>query len=475
MRWIRAITTELSSYARSTWRAMVAVTALVIVAHSYHWLDPFDTYAFFVTAHFLPNLPARHVAPKVIVASIDSDAYESDAFQERSPLARCAVLDLLDAVYTAPTRPSLVVIDLDLSPSPTAVRPGKEWDCQDKIHDLIAAKRIETKTVLMMPFGRTHATTRGEVLEWQDRMKKGGAEFGHALLPSEWGLVVKHYCDHDALAVVAYRMDPPRRAWGRRHCFQPSPESGGSVHDRAKSFIDPRHYRGRIAPVDVSPSDTFRGRITEALTAIRTSPDDHRRVVFVGGTWGEGDSYVTPVGELYGVEIHAAAYLSIMEPPWPLAHFAEAALDFLIALFSGAAFSACWRAYIASTLDPSRSRREAAVLYLLLLGLVVAVSAPIFGYGSWWLLNWDLWLSPIPIMLGMFIHATYAPAESLREAMAGHSQDHRLSRLSHRVAGFFYRDVMTLYHRRSRAAYLLSIKRLAWLGLVGWAVTRILH
>ena len=200
--------------------------------------------------------------------------------------------------------------------------------------------------------------------------------------------------------------------------------------------------------------------------------------MFFGGGWGESDTYLTPVGELYGVEVHAAAYLSIGDPPRAISHLFGALVELLMAFLVGVAFTCCWRGYFRQTFDPSPAGREHAVVWLVILAGVIPGSVAAFVLSSWGLLAWGLWLSPIPIIAGMAIDTFVVSVREAASVAGGDKPTHvRLPRSS-RVLRFFVHDPRELYRSNEpnahRAAYLLFFKRLAWLGVVGYGLWLIL-
>ena len=466
MRHVEELARTALAYLSHSWRGIVAVTAIVTIGHHFHGLDPVDTYAFLVISHFLGSPPAGETSRKVVVASIDPVAHERD-YHERSPLDRCVLHRHLKTVYETEPRPSLVVVDLDLSPAPVAGASEGESSCEEALYGLVADRtRARTNTVLMDPFEASTEEGRQRAKLWKARMVDAGVRFGHALVPSDWGLAVRHHCDGRSLAVVAYLAEPrPARSPRRSNCLS---------EGHAKSFIDPRHYLAGIAVIPLA-SASFDARIADAMKNIPPPKDDPRRVVFFGGGWGESDTYLTPVGELYGVEVHAAAYLSLDDPPRAVSHLASATLDLLIASVVGLVFSRCWRGYFAAAFARSRTRRECAVGYLVGLGALVGGFSLGLAVGAWWLLSRGLWLSPIAIVVGMLIHAF---VESLQEAVAAAREGapaHGPARLSRRVARFLWGDVAELYRRKARtAAMVLALKRAAWLFVAGFGLWLVL-
>ena len=479
------------AYFRHSWRAIFAVTAIVTIAHSLHALDPVDTYAFFVISHFLGSPLQGAVSPKVVVVSIDPRSFEAD-YRERSPLRRRVLHQHLKTIYEQ--KPSVVVVDVDLSPvlpldpaeettegTPEAAEQCRQRDSAERqeceFQRLIEKLLIDgwtnepkITTVLMSPFPMTTDPARKASERWQERMASGHVKFGKATMSTDWGVTIKHRCAHDSLAAVAYVAAFPTPSSRPMSSCLNAPEPEGS-------FIDPSLYLANIVvvPIDVPNAPAFEDRLKWALKSPRLTSEDRRGVVFFGGGWGESDTHVTPVGELYGVEVHAGAYLSIGTPARTMTELASALLDVVVACVVGAVLSLLWRSYFSDVLGPSLVRREHAVLWLSFLGATTLGFTAVFAYVSFHLLRWGLWLSPVPLVVGMSIHAF---VESLREARVGApaawtAPDHVTgdsTSLWCRAWRYFWVDARDTYRLDASgarsAAFLLFTKRLAWLALV---------
>lgn len=130
------------------------------------------------------------------------------------------------------------------------------------------------------------------------------------------------------------------------------------------------------------------------------------RAVFFGAGFGESDTYLTPLGEVYGVEAHAASFLSLLDPPRPVHHLLELLLDWLNGLLLGLLTAWCWNRYFEYRLSTDANRRQRAQRYVWWLGGGVLAVTVIFLAMSFCLLrSWGFWLAPIPIAIGMLIHS----------------------------------------------------------------------
>ncbi|NJO13095.1 MAG: hypothetical protein HC872_06100 [Gammaproteobacteria bacterium] len=124
-------------------------------------------------------------------------------------------------------------------------------------------------------------------------------------------------------------------------------------------------------------------------------------MIFFGAGYGAGDVFLTPLGELYGVEVHAAAYLSD-----GLSHnrLIDFVLDLFIAFSFGFVIASFWGKYFAHRFSYDAYVRQSAPLSIILLILTVAAMVVAFVIASLFMLVYfGIWLSPIPLAIGMII------------------------------------------------------------------------
>ena len=118
---------------------------------------------------------------------------------------------------------------------------------------------------------------------------------------------------------------------------------------RDTEVIDPRKYLSGVVPIAVGSGADLSKGIELKLTADQplgaaANPADFK-AVFFGAAFGEGDTFVTPLGELYGVEIHAAAFLSLLDPLSTNNHLSELLADIVFGFLFGFLIAYCWERY----------------------------------------------------------------------------------------------------------------------------------
>ena len=376
----------------------VFVAALFAILDSHvGWLDAINGHAFVAIGN-LAGIPQESGAAKAraLVVVIDQAAAES-RYLDRSPLDRCQLLADLGAVYSAmdrrnqqrdavraksPTssaqRLDLLVVDLDLSPAPwLATDEGKktaEAQCERDLHRMIAQAHSQwrIRTVLMNPFESVDTGVMASKATWKKDMEGSAVTFGRAVLPVEYGLVIKQYCAPDAMAVTAYDLWTQRkRANNEAHetneCIETSRDATRN-HKGASQHIDPRRYLSGVVPVAASAQPGFSGQLDRALgtdPSANTAADGADfQAVFFGAAYGEGDTFVTPLGELYGVEIHAASFLSFLDPLSADNLLAELLADIVFGFVFGFVIAFFWEQYFRLRLSDDSDRRLIAPVVL---------------------------------------------------------------------------------------------------------------
>jgi len=309
---------------------------------------------------------------------------------------------------------------------------------------------------------------RAEKESWMARSK---ARFGEAEIPVEFGLALRSNMGPSSLVSAA------GAAWDElMHPGAASPppcEGDGCAAQRENSatthchpegeelkFVDPRVFRGR-------------GGVQVVSLAELAEEDGWRflggSIVFVGAAYGsEEDTFLTPVGEVYGVEFHAAALLSKMQP---LSHGFVGAL--LGDLFFAFAFSLATVWCVHHWREARGDGRETAGLWGLLLVVVVMGLLLLVSRVSWSLLqHCGVWSSPVPIMLGILIDSvtgrwTERP-DMEDESPSGQGA---VRRLVGRVFQFLFWDIVRLLAQGHwGAATCVALRRAVWLFVIVFAV-----
>ncbi|MGZ8255924.1 MAG: hypothetical protein ACXWVT_13805 [Burkholderiaceae bacterium] len=477
----RGVLGHIVQHVRDDWPAAIFVACLfAVLDHAVGWLDAINGHGFVAIGNAAGMPTVRGDASvKAVVVLIDQTAAET-RYLDRSPLDRCQLLADLGAVYAAMKKreSDLLVVDLDLSPARWLLtdegRTTREAGCQNELYRTVkeaASSEPKVRTVLMSPIEAVDPVLLTEQKAWRADMEQSAVTIGHAVLPVKYGLVIKQYCHPDSLAGAAYTLAAMRN--------NTTPTSNRCTE---LEYIDPRKYLSGVIPLPVSAppgaSKTLGERLDDLLAAEDANPAGRAtgvQAVFFGAAFGQGDTFVTPLGELYGVEIHAAGFLSFLDPVKAVTRLIELMVDIFYGFFFGFLIAHFWSKYFELRLSGDSDHRLKAPFWLFGLGATVAFFTGLLTLLSWWLLaRHGLWLSPIPMAIGMLIESfvSGAVAQGIREADALKGQG-RPSRLTFREGArkFFGGDIFLLARKGKRlSAALLAVRLGFWTAIVAGAL-----
>jgi hypothetical protein len=419
------------------------VSALVFILHEHKWLHVIDDYAFVAIANIgvISDFVERPLGRTsddngVVVALIDSETH-AQRYSARSPLNRCELFKDISRLYEA--SPQVLAIDIDISPAPglTRSRPAPrrgatrtQGDCEYELYALIKRQDPEvTRTVLMAPAREIGDKVRGRVCAWQADMLASGVEFGGADLRVNNGMTLEQSDDERTFGAAVHRARKQEQLTGAQRdvllhectsAAQPAQPAGRSKRINALlygSSICPVPLKVKGAAAQQTSREDGLGSETQCPASTTAGPGEFStrlnaalkpvrpRILFFGAGYGEDDVFFTPVGMLYGVEVHAAAYLSRLHPidekPW-----LSLAGDILIAFIFSFSISFFWQRYFSRRLSVSARDRQLATWWVLALVaafacLVIATCA----ISLWLMRNAGVWMSPVPIAIGMLLDA----------------------------------------------------------------------
>lgn len=458
---------SIKSLGKELFSAVFVAALFLILQKEFGIFSAIDGYAFLAIGN-LSGSPEQSVdrsadQKKTAVVLIDRETYES-RYLDRSPLNRCELKRDLKAIYDA--TPRLVVVDLDISPAlwlkktKSDSEATKSWKdvacpesfdkagthdegvCELQLYCAIKAQPKSVKTVLMTPFAIDSSDPKiAQNCEWRDWMQatgvgNGDVRFGNAELPVNYGLVIKHFDDPRSLSEVA------RGVLGNKATKCPDETPFDPRATRAK-LIDPHQYLAGVKPIALNslplkqqgeaPTTTqgqFERTKSQNLAELLSKQlnGETNPVVFYGAGFGEADTYLTPFGELYGVEVHAASYLSqeISELKSVQGELSTFAGDVLFALAFGIVIAFCWSKYYDWRDSDQAVKRQLAPVCILGLTFGVLILVGFFGYLSYYLLKTcGVWLSPVAMAVGKLIDSFVSG--SVQQAMeASNRQKERI-------------------------------------------------
>lgn len=222
---------------------------------------------------------------EVVVVGIDDLGYE-EYFKGRSPLDRLALRDLLAAIDASTPPQATLVLDLDLSPG------------LDEDPGLLSAlwKNAAPHRWILASAGLQVPDPLSHQQKWRDSVCGAGVRLGFPYLPSEFGYASSTHQFRGGMTDVFRDATPGCQYW--REIVGSSEVSEGNLQLKrwAAPMDGPTLRSGVMLP--------FQGNLAEIKSALsQLAP----QVVVVGGVWGPSDVFVTPFGERFGVQLHAAS------------------------------------------------------------------------------------------------------------------------------------------------------------------------
>jgi hypothetical protein len=410
------------------------------------------------------NDPGQRYRPSIV--DITPAAF-SAVFQERNPLDRDRLVELLGAIAQRQAR--ILAVDIDVSP---AIYEGKAPRALDQLLQKLV--QSGTQVVLVLP----NPSEANGNLGWIRARCADGVHFASPAITERMGAVTRIDLNTPSLAAIALQLDGRRgggqaetaNAPGHAHAEpdlanqiceavahaqservlaaaarMPAPEPGESKAEARETVpLHPAAVAMRSlmpSAVDVALVDGHAGLAGSAALA---------PVVFVGGSYDVNDTFESAQGPVQGLYVHAASFTSLAMKTSELHRLAVFAFDVGLGVMLGILFGAMWTVYGAATRAlqmtwheafsagagshaapdaapaghaPHRARKWRAIAALIgnrfWLAALWAIPCGLAGiaiYSSHWFLIRGLWVNPGPIILGMFLHAM-----SLRHIPAEHA------------------------------------------------------
>lgn len=379
---------------------------------------------------------ARGTVPEVVV--LTEPLYER-VFRQRSPLDRSVLARSLERLFPpegdgpCPRRnvPGVLVVDLDLSPDPPRVGdpvllPGPadpavaaaEVDGDRRLEGLLTCLAGQTDLVLSRTIPVLMPGAREVKSDWQKRLCRAKVWFAEPYIVSIFDTVLWMDPHPETPARLAYGIQAGRAGKAplpERPACNGLPAGGGlapqaSAHETGEG--DRAAEDGNILNFNFARAlDPLRIDTGADLDRARFKKED---VVFLGGDFGIRDKYLTPAGSLDGTYLHAAAFYSLHHPvdPWT---FGESPLfDIVVGVLAGLLFTAIHEWFVGresaadARLDGWKAERVGLAAFGALglnLAAPVGVALVLMGEAAEQLLN-NVWIHPVPMVIGMFLHST---------------------------------------------------------------------
>jgi len=378
-----------------------------------------------------------------LVLTIPEYTYQN-VFKRRSPLDRRELADILAAVLAKD--PGTLVVDLDISPWLKRA-DGLGWrrnPAQEGVDRLLKQAghasaaggdpvqggepgKDRPRVILVSPLplmpdrGELHETK----LQWLKEMCQAGIELGRADVYEQFGVVTRYPPASDYLPPnighLAHRPAPGSRdAHG-------SDGGGRCAEMRLSTLLMPRDMADRLLGGDAglaanvkqflglkkkaSPINAKAYKVVEKRQIAyedgepTIEGDLQNRVVFLGGAYDSRDKFLVPGFEspMPGVLVHAAEYYSRSgQGRIAVDHVKAYVLEIGVGVALGFIFAVTWRPHHRYSRQGDGGEQ---IAFLWMLGNIALLAGfiTLSVIASEWLLSSNLWISPAPLLIGVFM------------------------------------------------------------------------
>ncbi|WP_296000172.1 hypothetical protein [Rugamonas sp.] len=358
-----------------------------------------------------PSLPAVAPSQGPVVLYL-SEASWQQRYLERSPLDRCRMAEDLQRILDL--GPRTLSVDFDLSPGLREDAPA----CRAQLDGVL--DRSAARLVLLAPFRVASDALLQRKADWMlDRCRRG-VTFGDGGLNLSLGVVIDYRPASDGLAdAVGQR--------GRSHLCADLRQAGGAERWLRRGAEPYDGADGEPLAIDFAG---FAGAASAlALEHPALASVDHwgSRDVYFGGDYGGGkeDSFLTSMGPLPGVAIHAAIAWSQAHPVREPSRLLGFGLDLFTAFVFSLGIGFFWKQYLDFSLSKNRWRREGSTLvvlgfvayFLLMLYLYFQLAVVLFAHG--------ILIVPVLIGLSMLVDGFMrGPIDAFHEREHEHGAAH---------------------------------------------------
>ena len=220
------------------------------------------------------------------------------------------------------------MIDIDLSPLPQGGDPQQA-----------ALDRLLAKLAAELPQGVTLTTPAPVVTPqayeikraWLENMCRAGVRFGLPHLHAHEGVVLKRLLAPQTLANVAYAAAQQRE---NSAVVCRRVEQSGDELDFL--WLTPASPSGEFEPINAHFYRHLSPFVVDSLQELKRAWRPRSdQTVFIGGSYGYGDWYLTPAGRQPGVVLHAAAYYSAHDSVAPVSMAWSLSIGVACALVGG--------------------------------------------------------------------------------------------------------------------------------------------
>ena len=394
---------HLSHHFGAELRASCFTAAFGVVIGSFGLLTIFTKLSLLVVSngalHTEPQVNPAGTGPVVLYLS---EAQWQGRYQERSPLDRCHMADDLEKILAR--GPRSLTVDFDLSPGLWEAAPA----CRTQLDAVI--DNYGRQLVLLMPFRVSSPELIALKAEWMRARCRGGAVFGDGSLNVSLGAVIDFVPGSNGMADAVHARGEALTCAeigtpaGAARWLQRGEDDGAAGSDGAEA-INFTHFarQAAVMPLEHPAFDVI--------------ADWARRDVFFGGDYGGSgeDYFLTPMGRVPGVVVHAAMAWSLANAVRELPHLIGFGIDILIGFIFSLGLGYFWQHYLKLT---RRGGYRSELSTISVLGLLVYFSTMLWMFFKLAVMLFlqGVLIVPLLMAIGMLIDGFMrGPIDSMRE------------------------------------------------------------
>jgi len=365
------------------------------------------------------------------ISLLISDEYFEEVFHQESPLNRHELTRLIKRIVDA--RPSVIAIDLDLSPGPEGALLNEG---QSALDDLILStlKNEKIPVVLVTPFPVASDALFRVKHAWLNKMCLGGVRVALPDVTLSQGLALRYAYDQPTLGLVASaQISHVSRAKTKDLCEDVVKGAERSLFlSKAYAIEDAvgadAFDRQRPINTDFLRRGASSQRLLRTDSGALSMEELSGHPVFLGSQFDSRDKFKTSLGSVPGTVLHAATFYSDRHPTHVQTHGRALAIDLIFGVVAGFLFGELWRR-VNSAVRQLEAQSENLRIWVIARGWQFAAFFTLFAWlaalfiSSAWLLSHNSWNNPGPMVLGVFVKTLLASRAGIFGSEHGASVD----------------------------------------------------
>lgn len=427
-------------------RATLFLTCVTAILHHMGYLDALDVVALRILPQNNFEKPAEErTAPyETLVLGITQDLFESE-FGGHVPINRDRFADLISEVKKGYPHASVIAIDYDLSPAPLAAFPQNSTSTVNRIAQLEAEQQDRFDVFLQstpiidnssgpklvfitpLPFSGDAAMQKAKC-EWIRKMMNVGIRFGdHSLLNHNFLAAVVKYT-HDEIDSNTCGDHPKlqkrfaaavNETFTSNSLHEGEDKKSAIENDYPPMLINFGQGQNAIYLCPLWSWSDLTKDCKDRLNKLRSLSENVKQI-FIGAIYGEEDRFRTPIGDRYGVELHAFAAYTQRHPVNESPRFGFI-VDILIGFSIGLVFDFLWGWVVLHEANRRWFLRFLCVsAVFIVLGTALYFALKVTPK----MLQWGTWMNPVIIILGLLVHSYSGIIEELGHGAANNHGVH---------------------------------------------------